>query len=135
MPSVLTSGNCEEVINAHKTKPTLQSLADLYNWVLCLITVLFHYVTFFMGDNNADQMQQLQFWIQELKEKSRSQLTQLTVPTPPLQQLAHPTCSIRCQCCHVIGHGTNDCCTKDPVAMKKRVSNNQKMRKTAEQRL
>ena len=130
MPTVLSNGDCEEVIDALKTKPTLRSLVDHYNWVLRLITALFHYVTFFMGDN-ADQIQKLEFRIQELEEKSQSQPTQLTHPTPTPQQPARPTRSIRCQRCHVIGHGTNDCRTKDPVAVKKRVSNNQKARKRA----
>ena len=51
-----------------------------------------------MGDN-VDQVQKVQLQIEELKEKSQSQLT--------LQQPASPTCLIRCQCCHVIGHSTN----------------------------
>ena len=130
MLTVLSSGDREEVIDALKTKPTLRSPVDLYNWVLRLITALFHYVTFFMG-NNADQIQKLEFRIQELEEKSQSQLTQQTHPTPTPQQPACPTHSIRCQRCHMIGHGTNDCRTKDPIAVKKRVSNNQKVRKRA----
>ena len=128
MPVVLTSGDREEVIRALETKPSLRSPADLYNWVLRLITALFHYVTFFMGDN-ADQIQSLRFRIQGLEEKSQSQLTQQTHPTPTPQQPARPT--RRCQRCHAIGHGTNDCRTKDPVVVKKRVSNNQKARKRA----
>jgi hypothetical protein len=130
MLTVLSSCDCEDVIEALETKPTLWSPVDLYNWVLHLITTLFHYIKFFMG-NNADLIQKLQFQIQELKEKSQSILTQTTLPTPTLKQHAYLTCSFRCQCCHTIGHGTNDCCTKDPVAVKKRVSNNQKTRKRA----
>src|ERR1700678_2291897 len=54
---------------------------------------------------------------------------------PPLtftpQQPPAPSSRSRCRRCSALGHDTKDCRTKDPVAVKKRVSNNRKARKSA----
>ena len=55
-----------------------------------------------------------------------------TTPHPNLQQPSHPSRRPRCKHCHALGHDTNDCRTKDPIAVKKRISNNQKARKRNE---
>ena len=47
-------------------------------------------------------------------------------PASTRHLVVHPSVQIRCKRCHALGHNTTNCRTKDPVAVKKRVRNNQK---------
>ena len=131
-PTVLTSDDREAVASALASEPRFtdpQTIA-LYNWVVRLVTALFNYVTYFIGDN-SDRTDSLQQKVQDLEARI-AQLTSQPTPTP--HQSSTASRSTRCQRCHAIGHGTNDCRTKDPVLNKKRVANNRKAKKEAEQR-
>ena len=133
-PSVLTSGDRADVESALASLPkfTDPQVKALYNWVLRLVTALFNYVSYFLGDN-ADRHDSLQHRVQDLEEKLQElQSTPSVPPTTPHpnpQQPSHPSRRPRCKRCHALGHDTNDCRTKDPIAVKKRISNNQKARK------
>src|SRR5277367_6399260 len=128
-PSMLVSDDRADVESVLASKPSLtdpQSRA-LYNWCFRLITALFNYVSFFLGDN-ADRHDSLQNRVQDLEEKLQDlQSTPpapTTTPHPIPQQPLRPARSVRCKRCSAIGHDTKDCRTKDPIAVKKRVLNN-----------
>jgi len=130
-PTVLVSDDRADVESALASKPSFtdaQSRA-LYNWCFRLITALFNYVSYFLGDS-SDRIDDLYLRIQVLEEQSQAPQPQPTIPdisTP--QQPSHPSRRQRCKRCHALGHDTKDCRSKDPVAIKKRVTNNQKARK------
>ena len=72
--------------------------------------------------------------IQVLKEQSQAPQPQLTIPhSTTLQQPSHLSQQQRCKRCHALGHNMKDCHTKDLIAIKKRVTNNQKAKKRLEQ--
>ena len=66
----------------------------LYNWALRLVTALFNYVSYFLGDN-ADQHNALQHRVQDLEEKLQELQTTPSVPPttphPNPQQPSHPS--------------------------------------------
>jgi hypothetical protein len=141
-PSVLISDDYDVVTKALDSKPKFtdpQSIA-LYNWCFRLLTALFNYVTYFIGDN-ADRHQFLKQEVDELKEQVEELRTHASLPAPeplPVKQpnTTKPESSTakpgrRCQRCHATGHDTTTCRTRDPDAMKKRVSNNAKIKKAA----
>lgn len=130
-PSVLVSDDRADVESALASKPrfTDQQTIALYNWCLRLITALFNYVSYFLGDN-SDRTDDLTRRVQVLEEQSQVQQPQPTIPHPITpQQPSHPSRRQRCKRCHALGHDTKDCHTKDPIAIKKRVTNNQKAKK------
>jgi hypothetical protein len=132
-PTVLHSDDRADVQSALESQPKFtdpQSKA-LYNWVLRLVTALFNYVTYFLGDS-SDRIDDLIHRIQVLEEQSQAPQPQPTIPhTTTPQQPSHPSRRQRCKRCHwhALGHDTKDCRSKDPIAIKKRVTNNQKARK------
>lgn len=134
MPSVLISDDRADVESALASQPkfTDPQTKALYNWVLRLVTALFNYVSFFLGDN-ADRHISLQNRVQDLEEKFKELQSTPPVPSttphPTPQQPSHPSPRYRCKRCSAIGHDTKDCRTKDPVAVKKRVTNNKKAKK------
>ena len=134
-PSVLVSDDRADVESALASKPSFtdpQSRA-LYNWCFRLITALFNYVSFFLGDN-SDRTNDLIHRVQVLEEQSQATQPQSTIPNIPIpQQPSHPSRRQRCKRCHALGHDTKDCRSKDPIAIKKRVTNNQKARKLLSQ--
>ena len=137
MPSMLISDNHADVESALTSQPkfTDPQVKALYNWVFQLVTTLFSYVSFFMGDN-ADRHKTLRFHVQDLEDKFQELQDTPPIPTTtphttPQQPPALPKC-LRCHCCSALGHDTKDCRTKDPIAVKKRVTNNQKARKQTE---
>ena len=134
MPTVLNSNDRADVVSALASPPTFtqpQVLA-LYGWVSRLVTALFNYISFFLGDN-AEQTVFLENCVQDLEEKLKELQSKpavpLTIPHSTPQQPLHPTKLIRCKRCSALGHDTNDCRSKDPIAIKKQVTNNQKARK------
>lgn len=137
MPSsVLTSDSREEVESALASKPrfTDPQTTALYNWCFRLLTALLAYVTYFIG-YNSDEIQSLRERIEELESNVPAYAE--TVETSPQHPASHPSRSsrpTRCKRCHALGHDTNNCRSKDPVAIKKRVACNQKARKEAERR-
>ena len=133
-PTVLHSDDRADVESALASKPrfTDQQSIALYNWWFRLITALFNYVLYFLGDN-SDRTDDLIRRVRVLEEQSQAPQPQPTVSHPITpQQPSHPSRGRRCKRCHALGHDTNDCRTKDPVAVKKRVTNNQKARKLRE---
>ena len=136
-PTVLHSDDRADVQSALASQPkfTDAQVIALYKWVLRLVTALFNYVSFFLGDN-ADRHDSLQERVQDLEDKLQELQSPSTVPPTTLpnpQQPSHPSRRPRCKRCSALGHDTNDCRTKDPVAVKKRISNNQKARKLMNQ--
>jgi len=132
-PSVLTSNDRADVESALASQPkfTDPQVKALYNWVLRLVTALFNYVSFFLGDN-SDRTDNLIHRVQALEEKSQvPQQPQSTTPSITPQQPSAPSKRSRCRRCSALGHDTNQCRTKDPITVKKRVTNNQKARKQA----
>jgi len=141
-PSVLISDDYDVVTKALDSKPnfTDPQTKALYNWVLRLLTALFNYVIYFTGDN-SDRHDHLKREVNELKEQVEELRTHASLPAPdpltvqppapikPETSTAKP--GRRCQRCHAIGHDTATCRTKDPDVMKKRVSNNAKIKKAA----
>jgi hypothetical protein len=135
MPSVLVSDDRADVESALASKPrfTDQQSIALYNWCFRLITALFNYVSYFLGDN-SDRTDDLIRRVQALEEQSQVPQPQQTIPQSTIpQQPSRPSSRRRCKRCHAIGHDTNECRTKDPIAIKKRVTNNQKARKKLDQ--
>ena len=92
MPTMLISDNCTDVISALASPPsfTQPQVLDLYGWVSRLITALFNYVSFFLG-NNAEQTIFLESRVQDLEEKLDELQSKPTVPPtipyPTPQQL------------------------------------------------
>jgi len=138
-PSVLHSDDRADVVSALASQPkfTDPQVKALYNWVLRLVTALFNYVSYFIGDN-SDRTDSLQHRVLDLEEKLQelqsssavpSTAVPPTTPHPNPQQPPHQSRRPRCKRCHALGHDTNDCRSKDPVAVKKRISNNQKASK------
>ena len=109
------------------------AITQFYRWVHNLITLLFNYAAHYFG-THKDHLQALEARIRILE--ARPVVPQVAAqPTPLPQQPQHPSTSTsktRCQRCHVIGHSTTECRTKDPIATKKRVANNQKIKKELE---
>ena len=135
LPSVLTSDDWDVVVKALESKPTFTNpqVKALYNWCLRLLTVLFNYVTFFIGDN-SDRTELLLKEVDKIKIQIEELHHHASQPAPDPLPVRQPTTSKpggRCQRCNVIGHDTTKCCTKDPVAVKKRVANNWKAKKEA----
>ena len=134
-PSVLISNDYDVVKQALESKPKFidaQTIA-LYNWCFRLLTALFNYVTFFIGDN-SDRHELLKQEVDELKEQVEELRTHASLPAPdplPVKQPSTAKPGKRCQRCHATGHDTTTCHTRDPDAMKKRVSNNAKIKKAA----
>jgi len=132
-PSVLISSDRADVESALASQPkfTDPQVKALYNWALRLVTALFNYVSYFLGDN-ADRHISLQNRVQGLEDKLQelqSSSIPTTIPQPTPQQPSHPSPRFRCKRCSAIGHDTKDCRTKDPVTVKKRVANNKKAKK------
>jgi len=130
---VLTSSDREAVVDKLETGPNLPGdvpnvLRIVINWITSLFTSLIAYVSDVMS-TNAEQIHYLQDRLDELEASVPSQPTQ---PTPTPQQPSRPSPrASRCQRCHATGHGTTDCRTRDPVVTKKRIANNQKIKKAA----
>ena len=129
-PAVFISDGRDHVVSAFASKPKFtdpQTIA-LYNWCLRLLTALFNYVTYFLGDSSDRNRIDSRGDIQGLEEQPA-----VLPPRPPTTQ--QPSLSsqssprARCKRCSALGHDTENCRTKDPIAVKKRVSNNQKLRK------
>ena len=133
-PTVLVSRDREDVERRLRTGPTLNAnpppvVTSTITWITAILTSLLNYVTYFIGDN-SDQIMVLKNRISELEENVASTSAQQTIPTPTQHEPLHPPSRrARCKRCHALGHDTNDCRSKDPVAIKKRVANNQKARK------
>jgi len=109
-------------------------IKDVYRWVLNLVTLLFEYARHYFG-TQSDRLSAHERRLRVLE--ARPVLTQAAQSTPLPQQPQQPSTSasskkIRCQRCHVIGHGISECRTKDPVVTKHRVACNQKMKKQME---
>lgn len=67
-----------------------------------------------------------------LKASVQLQSTQPTpIPQQPSNAMHGTSHQTRCQHCHVTGHDTTDCHTRDPVATKKRIASNQKIKQAA----
>src|ERR1700683_1555728 len=137
MPTVLTSGDREDVEQRLRSGPPLQQDAPLLlktviTWVTRIITSLLNYVSYFIGII-SDDVAALTKRVAELEENV-PHAAPVAQPTPPTtsQQPSHPSVRTRCKRCHALGHDTMDCRSKDPVALKKRVSNNQRARKKQE---
>ena len=136
-PTVLCSDDRADVESALASQPkfTDPQVKALYNWVIRLVTALFKYVTYFIGDN-SERTDKLIHQVQDLEEKLQELQTSSAVPPTTLQhtpqQPSHPSRRPRCKRCSALGHDTKDCRTKDPVTVKKRISNNQKARKLLE---
>ena len=60
-PSVLTSDDRDMVVSALESKPnfTDPQVKALYNWCLQLLTALFNYITYFIGDNSDCTVEQV----------------------------------------------------------------------------
>jgi hypothetical protein len=132
MPTVLTSVDREDVERRLMTSPSLaanppQVLVALIGWITATITSLLNYVSQFLGvisDNVATLVER----VAELEENFPhvAPAAQPTTPTQTMQQSPCPSARTRCKRCHALRHNTPDCRSRDPVAVKKRVSNNQK---------
>ena len=83
-PSVLTSNDRADVESALASQPkfTDPQVKALYNWVLRLVTALFNYVSYFLGDN-ADRHDSLENRVQDLEDKlQESQTSSIPTTTP-----------------------------------------------------
>ena len=135
LPSVLIRNDYDVVKQALESKPKFidtQTIA-LYNWCFRLLTALFNYVTFFIG-NNSDRHKFLKQEVDELKEQVEELCSHASLPAPDLLPVKQPSMAKPgkiCQRCHATGHDSTTCRTKDPDAMKKWVSNNVKIKKAA----
>jgi hypothetical protein len=88
LPAVLVSDDRADVESTLVSKPNFtdpQSRA-LCNWCFRLITALFNYVSYFMGDN-ADRQISLQNHVADLKEKFQ----ELQSPSPVPATTSHTT--------------------------------------------
>ena len=135
LPSVLISSDHDIVNTALELKPnfTDPQVKALYNWCLWILTALFNYVTYFIGDN-SDRTDILIWDVNEIKTQLEELQHHASLPAPdllPARQPTTPKPGGRCQRCNVIGHDTSTCRTKDPVAVKKCVANNLKLKKAA----
>jgi len=103
-PTVLTSDDRADVQSALASQPkfTDPQAKALYNWVLRLVTALFNYVTYFLGDN-SDRTDDLIRRVQALEEQSQAPAPQPTIPsTITPQQPSHPSRRQRCKRCHAL---------------------------------
>jgi hypothetical protein len=132
MPTVLTSADREDVERRLTTGPSLGTnpppvVVTLIAWIIAIITSLLNYVSLFLGVI-SDDVAALSERVAELEENvpHAAPAAQPTPPTQTTQQPPRPSARTRCKRCHALGHDTTDCRSRDPVAVKKRVSNNQK---------
>ena len=104
-------------------------VVTVISWITAIITSLLNFVSLFLGVI-SDDVAALTERVAELEENT-PHVAPATQPDPPTQsqQPPRPSNRTRCKRCHALGHATNECQSKDPVAVKKRVSNNQKARK------
>jgi len=135
MSTVLTSGDREDVERRLMTGPSLGAnpptvIVTLIGWITAIITSLLNFVSQFLGVI-SDDVAGLADRVSELEENvpHAAPAAQPTPPTQTSQQPPRPSTRTRCKRCHALGHDTTECRSRDPVAVKKRVSNNQKARK------
>lgn len=135
MPTVLTSVDREDVERRLTTGPSLGAnpppmIVTIISWITAIITSLLNFVSLFLGVI-SDDLAGLTDRVSELEENVPypAPAAQPTPPTQTSQQPPRPSARTRCKRCHALGHDTADCRSRDPVAVKKRVSNNQKARK------
>jgi hypothetical protein len=135
MLTVLTSGDREDVERRLTTGPSLgvnppPAVTTLIAWITAIITSLLNFISQFLGVI-SDDVATLKERVAELEVNvpHTAPAAQLTPPTQTTQQPLRPSAWTRCKCCHALGHDTTDCRSRDLVAMKKHVSNNQKAQK------
>ena len=131
MPSFLSSHDKIEVKEQLQNGLTLQNtpamLRATIDWIRSILTSLLTFINFtistLMDDIDAitDHIAVL-----EMTTTTKPICEQATASTAtPVQPLC-PSTQTRCKHYHTLGHTTDDCCTKDPAAIKKRVGHNQK---------
>lgn len=135
MPIVPTSADREDVVRRLESGPSFGAspppvVVTLIAWITAIITSLLNYVSTSLGVI-SDDAAALDERVAELEANvpQAAPAAQPTPSTPTSQQPARPSTRTRCKRCHALGHDTTDCRSRDPVAVKKRVSNNQKARK------
>jgi len=137
LSETLTSSDRAAVASALKNGPQLPGevprvITILVNWVTLIVNALLAYVTNVMG-TNTDQIHNLQDRLDAIEQQDADNESSPapTTPHPPVQPSCGPVRASRCQRCHATGHDTTNCRTRDPVATKKRIANNQKIKKAA----
>src|ERR1700678_1964615 len=93
-----------------------------------LLRLIYRFIVLVLNFGN-NRIEALEASVTALRAMPRAQ----PAPSTP-RQPQRPSSSTRCQRCHALGHTVSDCCTKDPVAMKKRVAATQKAAKEMERR-
>ena len=71
MLTVLINSDREDVERLLSSSPGIWLPVNLYRWVMQLITALFAYVTFFMGDN-SECIANLEMHVKELEEATQA---------------------------------------------------------------
>ena len=134
MPSFLTMPEKTEVEELLRVGPTLQStppgaLKVTIDWIRSILQLLLTFINIAIGtlmediDMITDRVTALETTATAQPVCEQAAATATPVQPPRLSSRT------RCKCCDALGHTTEECCTKDPAAIKKRVGHNQKERK------
>ena len=134
LPTLSTKEQREGFENSLRLAPNFASLVELKNWVVRALRVL-GTIAFDAIELLTDRASYTDGRILRLEEIAGKEASHppasAAAPQPPTQQPSKPRARTRCQRCHALGHDTTDCRTKDPVATKKRVAKNARVRKAA----
>ena len=134
MPTFHTTPEKTEVEELLRVGPTLQStppgaLKATIDWIRAILQLLLVFVNIAIGtltediDMITDRIAALE--MTTTTQPVREQAAATATPAQP----SRPSTRTRCKRCHALGHTTEECCTKDPAAIKKRVGHNQKEQK------
>ena len=121
--SILTSKDRKDVEIQLETGPNFQQ--DPHIMLKVTITLICQALVLLLYVNNFFDL-----IVGDLVKLEPQALAPAAAPTSSVRhQEPHPSKQTRCKWCHALRHDTNDCHSKDLVAVKKQVSNNQKVQK------
>ena len=135
MTTFLTTPEKTEVEELLQVGPTLQSappgaLKVTIDWITSILQLLLTFINIALStltediDTITDHVLAL-----ETTATVQSVHEQATTTTATSVQPLRLSAWSRCKCCHALCHTTEECRTKDPAAIKKRVGHNQKEQK------
>ena len=132
MPTVLTSGDREDVKSRLRAGPTFQQdppimLKVTITWITATLTSFLNFISLFLGVI-SDDLTAVTNCVIEIEANMLQALAPVSTASTRRQEPC-PSIQTRCKWCDALGHNTTDCHTKDPVAVKKRVGNNQRAHK------
>jgi hypothetical protein len=112
--------------------PVVPQLQSLLEWIRNLFALIMLYAHE-LGKSVKSDLHDIRYFLETIEprvEALEQRPQPQTAVIPPLQPTL-PTRRSKCKRCHAFGHDEENCRTKDPTVMKKRVAKNAKLKKQA----